>query len=94
VKNNRLKIGLLSIYGQIFVGNLDGNIDMLNIYINQILQIEKNCSQKYILQNSVCLSCYKYFNIFLRSEKSDLAMARTDQFLDDCFYTFVTNETF
>jgi predicted transcriptional regulator len=29
--------------------------------------------------------CYKHFNIFLRSEKTDFAMARTDQFLEDCF---------
>jgi hypothetical protein len=29
-------------YSQRFVGILDDKIDMLNIYINQILQIEKN----------------------------------------------------
>ena len=44
-----------SIYSKKCVGILDDKIDMLNIYINQILEIEKNCSNKYILQN-LCLS--------------------------------------
>ena len=55
-----------SIYSQRFVGMLDDKIDMLNIYIHQILQIEINTFYKI----SVCISCYKHFNTFLRSEKS------------------------
>jgi hypothetical protein len=82
-----------SIYSQRFVGILDDKIDMLNIYINQILQIEKTVVKSTFSKNSVCLSCYKHFNIFLRSEKTDFAMARTDQFLEDCFSQYEVIQT-
>ena len=59
-----------SIYSQRFVGILDDKIDMLNIYVNQILQIEKSVVKSTFSKTSVCLSCYKHFNIFLRSEKN------------------------
>ena len=83
-----------SIYSQRFVGILDDEIDMLNIYINKILQIEKKTVVKSTFcKTSVCLSCYKDFNIFLRSKKSDLAMARTDQFLENCFSQYEVIQT-
>jgi hypothetical protein len=82
-----------SIYSQRFVGILDDKIDMLNIYINQILQIEKTVVKSTFCKTSVCLSCYKDFNIFLRSKKSDLAMARTDQFLENCFSQYEVIQT-
>jgi hypothetical protein len=82
-----------SIYSQRFVGILDDKIDMLNIYINQILQIEKTVVKSTFSKNSVCLSCYKHFNIFLRSEKTDFAMARTDKFLEDCFSQYEVIQT-
>ena len=63
-----------SIYSERFVSILDDKIDMLNIFINQILEIEKTVVTSTFCKTSVCLSCYKHFNIFLRSEKSDLAM--------------------
>lgn len=66
---------------------------MLNIYINQILEIEKTVVTSTFCKTSVCLSCYKHFNIFLRSEKSDLAMVRTDQFLEDCFSQYEVIQT-
>ena len=84
-----------SIYSQRFVGILDDKIDMLNIYmyINQILQIEKNVVKSTFCKTSVYLSCYKHFNIFLRSEESDLTMVRTDQFLEDCFSQYEVIQT-
>ena len=83
------------IYSQRFVGILDDKIDMLNIYmyINQILQIEKNVVKSTFCKTSVYLSCYKHFNIFLRSEESDLTMVRTDQFLEDCFSQYEVIQT-
>jgi hypothetical protein len=39
------------------------------------------------------LSYYKHFNIFLRSEKSDVAMVRTDQFLEVCFSQYGVIQT-
>ena len=81
------------VYSQRFVGILDDKIDMLNIYINQILEIEKTVVTSTFCKTSVCLSCYKHFNIFLRSEKSDLAMVRTDQFLEDCFSQYEVIQT-
>jgi hypothetical protein len=53
-----------SIYSQRFVGILDDKIDMLNIYINQTLQIEKTVVKGTFCKTSVCLSYYKHFNIF------------------------------
>ena len=82
-----------SIYSKRFVGILDDKIDMLNIYINQILEIEQTVVTSTFCKTSVCLSCYKHFNIFLRSEKSDLAMVRTDQFLEDCFSQYEVIQT-
>jgi hypothetical protein len=72
------------VYNQRFVGILDDKIDMLNIHINRYCRY-KTLVKSTFCKTSVCLSCYKHFNIFLRSEKYDLAMARTDQFLEDCF---------
>ena len=82
-----------SIYSKRCVGILDDKIDMLNIFINQILEIEKTVVTSTFCKTSVCLSCYKHFNIFLRSEKSDLAMVRTDQFLEDSFSQYEVIQT-
>ena len=57
------------------------------------MEIEKTVVTSTFCKTSVCLSCYKHFNIFLRSEKSDLAMVRTDQFLEDCFSQYEVIQT-
>jgi hypothetical protein len=44
-------------------------------------------------ENRIFQYCYKHFNIFLRSEKSDLAMVRTGKFLEDCFSQYEVIQT-
>jgi hypothetical protein len=44
-----------NIYSKRFVGILDDKIDMLNIYINQILEIEKTVVTSTFCKTSVCL---------------------------------------
>ena len=57
-------------------------IDLFSMYLNQELKVEKDVS--------ACLTCYKNFNKFVRSDDSLNELSKTDDYqLTKCFHSLI-----
>jgi hypothetical protein len=62
-------------------------IDLFSVYLNQELKVEKDVSAGKVI---LCLTCYKNFNKFVRSDDSLNELSKTDDYqLTKCFHSLI-----
>ena len=62
-------------------------IYLFSVYLNQELKVEKDVSAGKVI---LCLTCYKHFNKFVRSDDSLIELSKTDDYqLTKCFHNLI-----